>query len=219
MQNTYIDTIGKLNTLYQQYDILKKTFATSQLSEQSELEGVRKNIRKQLQDFENYCHKIYAPRVAEILNFSVIAFLDEKCHLLAASKDLRWDALQSEFYDRNDAGEYFFTLADDAIENPLYPAEVYAALWLCLKHGFYGKYYDSGKVVLNRYQRQIINELKNLIPQFLENSKADTSQKGKKRSTNSVLYTLLERPVASIFIGISAIILPIFSYFYSWVTL
>ena len=74
--------------------------------------------------------------------FAIVAFLDETIQRSGWSERERWLAqpLQLEFYDRNDAGEEFFTRLDMLRGAISERADVLEVYYLCLALGFRGRY-------------------------------------------------------------------------------
>ncbi len=74
--------------------------------------------------------------------FAVVAFLDETIQGSAWSDREQWLAqpLQLELYDRNDAGEEFFTRLDTLRGAVSERADVLEVYYLCLALGFRGRY-------------------------------------------------------------------------------
>ncbi len=194
------------------------------------VEAFRVALRQQVNHFIDYTQQNYSPKISEYLITPVIAYLDEHIRITLQPHNLRWDGFQNEFLQRNDLGEYFFTLADEIIRDNLYPAEVYASFYFALKLGFCGRYYANNKAPIKLYQRHIKRELKDLLINQLDtkmlahhdkgNQAASDTQADDKKTklfrNKSVHYWLIKQKMK--YLGLLAVAAPVVIYIYTLMT-
>lgn len=118
---------------------------------------LRDRIKGLLEDARKAAGRLGAvPEDVKDAEFALAAFIDETLVSSEWSQKDYWVAkpLQLELFDRNDAGEEFFTRLERLRGNPARHAELLEVYYLCLALGFKGRYQFHGQ----EEHRQMIEE-------------------------------------------------------------
>jgi len=102
---------------------------------------VRAEIRTQLDVFRAALAEYLAERDCYLVLFPIVAHFDELVQTRYLDPDqLSWPMLQSELFQIDDAGEVFYDTLDDILLKPQTLPFIFEVFYLCLSHGFRGRY-------------------------------------------------------------------------------
>lgn len=127
---------------------------------QGDIVRVRNEIRTQL-DFlrarlsehmtEHDCYLVLFPIVVHFDELVQTSYLEEQ--------QTNWPSLQKELFQTDKGGQLFYDTLDDILRKPQTSPFIYEVYYLCLNHGFRGRYNDD-PVKITEYK----NKLRNKIP-------------------------------------------------------
>lgn len=102
--------------------------------------------------------------------FPIVSLLDEEMQCDSIKHKVNWKILQKELYDTSNAGEQFYQILDDILDNQNTPSIIYEVFYFILKKGYKGKFIDCESRI-TRY----LDFLREHIPNNIKESKSQST--------------------------------------------
>ncbi len=138
-----------------------------------ELIEIRKDIRTQLDFLRASLAEELTERDSYLVIFPIVTLCDEliQSRYFEVSQS-GWPPLQKELFQIDDAGEVFFEILEDVLRKPQTLPFIYEVFYLCLSHGFQGKY-NENPVKIQEYMKKLkekipIDSLEDIKVEFEE---------------------------------------------------
>lgn len=126
---------------------------------ESDLIGVRSELRTQLDFLRATLAEQYSERDTYLILFPIVAQIDE--HILnhfISKMQSGWPSLQRELFQIDNGGEVFYEILDDILRKPQTSQFIFEVYYFCLHYGFRGRYQDN-PVKISTYLKSLGGKL------------------------------------------------------------
>ncbi|APC96467.1 DotU family type IV/VI secretion system protein [Francisella frigiditurris] len=126
------------------------------------------NIRKELIESLNQLDSLLYLNFMDERDYIMLAMtsvIDEFYSIETNKKNIYWDRVSLLFINEHSLGEKFYEIIDNVFLNKRMPYFVILTYYMCLSHGFVGKYYsEEKKYMLSVYKDKLLNILNEQYP-------------------------------------------------------